>query len=159
MDNKSKALGYLIGKQIAGMRRVTKEPVAYLYNGVRLPKLPELTQEEKETYRYMYIAYSLSAFAGIGYWLLLSPVPVYAHPFWDDYNISSNGVIANAMRYELPADGSTWEYKGIIGKIDHVLSPRWCNSDMYLLAEDGDGNWTVTDTVHLPASEPIPVYE
>ena len=53
IDRTSLTLGWLVGKQMAAMRsNVGKTPVAYLYNGLRLPKLPEW---DKETYPYAYI--------------------------------------------------------------------------------------------------------
>ena len=53
IDPTSLLMGYRVGQMIRGMR-LKKEPVAFLYNGVRLPKLPDV-----EGYPFKVIYYLL----------------------------------------------------------------------------------------------------
>jgi hypothetical protein len=46
MDKTSLTLGWLVGRRIAGQRTKQKTPIAYLYNGVQLPPLPEWDREK-----------------------------------------------------------------------------------------------------------------
>lgn len=146
--------GIVISAACSALPVRKKLPTAYSYNGTILPKLPEW---DRSVYPYAYITYFLTYDE---YYVWLSPVPIYATIFWGDYILHSNGVQVNALRYLLSEDGKAWEYKGIWGGVlNHTFKPIWCNSDMYLLTEDDAGNTTVTETVALEASEPVPVYE
>lgn len=141
MDTNYISLGMLVGRQIIGMRKVAeKEPVAYLYNGVRLPKLPEMA------YPFMiislnhstneYAAYALSnevhgeKFGFQLYYMSAAPYDCYRvengeWAFWfaqEDGNLNSNPKT-------------------------HTIV--WADHDII----DADGS------VYLAASEPVPVYE
>ena len=129
--------GYHVG---AALRRKRVLPVAYLYNGVRLPKLPEW---DKETYPYSFINYggwlypnSLELYvckeftfdgSEVHYTAesLRTPLTEYSEDFaWGDFSPSSGGDVAR-----------NW-----------LL---WTNTD--LVESDG--------TVYLAATDPVPVYE
>lgn len=134
MDNKSKALGYLIGKQIAGMRRVTKEPVAYLYNGVRLPKLPETELP------YLVIGKLMNADGSIAGYQLFA--------FETAKTANVNGLVGGLGipdKYYVTSEMPEWHF----GIKTQLIPPIWANYD--ILNNDGE--------LYLAASEPIPVYE
>lgn len=127
-----------------------KEPVAYLYNGVRLPKLPEW---DKETYPYAYIAkYSMTE---------MYHFRVFASPLVfnvDDATGKSIGLqtpTSESIAYccyhfeegdadwRLVSEASTFE------STDVILLLKWANHTVY--HENG--------TVYMAASDPVPVYE
>ena len=58
IDRASFLQGWLVGRRLAGMRHlaVAPEPVAYLYNGVRLLPIPKY---DKEKYPYFFLGISL----------------------------------------------------------------------------------------------------
>jgi len=143
MDKQSMTLGMLIGRQIAGLRSARKEPVAYLYNGVRFPVLPEYDAE-----KYPYIACSLS-----GYFVAIQNPSRLEH-------ISTTGKIclgaAPGESFLLWSYGSTGEFTSVVeteNPHDYyqvlITDPIWSNYDIL----DADGN------LYLAASEPVPVYE
>lgn len=114
------------------------EPVAWLYNGVRLPKLPEW---DKTVYPYAVIAF-------------IDAGPIYRVYFCAD-KCTVTGVNAS---YKAPyvwyqGAGDVWEYKGETADTSNVIlsmvTPIWANHDVY--REDG--------SLYLAASEPVPVYE
>jgi hypothetical protein len=134
-----------------------REPVAYLYNGVRLPKLPEW---DKETYPYACIQQSWTD----RYDFYISSKPLYVAQYDD---------ISNRGRYFLEnlkgttywqcrsgAEMVKWE-SGVLVPFPYetliVYDPEmptryaltWTNHD--ILKSDG--------SVYLAASDPIPVYE
>lgn len=137
IDPTAMLLGWLIGKRIAGQRgNEQKEPVAYLYNGVRLPALPEW---DKEAYPYAYITEaSVSTTEKTFLWLFSNQKTVNS-----DGKISYGGTGARPIRFE-SVDGN-WE-EIIVGAGIYPLI--WCNVDTY------HGS-----TLYLPASDPVPVYE
>lgn len=138
-----KLAAYFLGRRIAGQRRKQdRVPVAYLYNGVRLPGLPPRDAK----YRYGYIS---NGFAGIG------RCYVYAETI--TYGVNENGyysviVPAGAGVTGLYTNGQ-WETPTVIAEDKSITVPNgswlWANFDV--LNEDG--------TVYLAASDPIPVYE
>lgn len=151
MDKTSLTLGWLVGRRIAGQRTKQPdepaEPVAYLYNGVRLPELPEL---DKTVYPYAMITSSYE-----GEWVLLwyakeiGQLYVGTYPSGTTYKCFP--LTAPYGLFEL-SDG-TWEDRGINNndqsfKIEGY-QPLWTNFDLL----DVDGS------VYLAASDPIPVYE
>lgn len=150
MDKASITLGFLVGQQIAGQMRKTEEktPIAYLYNGVQLPALPEWDRE-----RYPYVSIGLNIWSEI-------TVICSASPFSADENgyITASGYLI--VLYD--ADGSSayfpygdfsgsencrWGDAISAGGVTHKTF--WCNRD--ILDEDG--------SVYLASSDPIPVYE
>lgn len=129
---------------------VGREPVAYLYNGVRLPGLPETELP------YAVIVYGEQYVLGVGtvkqYSLLFTSEPLTwivgsAAP------LTSNGISVSLDRFSMGVDESEWTHlsdyptEGTINfQCDTAI---WSNIDM----ADADGN------IHLNASAPIPVYE
>ena len=126
-----------------------KNPVAYLYNGVRLPKLPEW---DRGVYPYAVIWQHASSKS---YHLTCSSVPDIVYGADEYYLPSADGEPMEAYRI---ADDS-WEYwyktttsTDITNQIANALTKRplvWANYE--ISRED--------DTVYLAASEPVPVYE
>ncbi len=146
MDKNAITLGLQIGRLIAGQREKKKVPVAYLYNGVRLPALPEWDREE---YPYAVIAKGF-----YGYSLYLSKNNPYAY-------ISSSAHASTVIAWngeriwiECINEYTEWEpeTEWYVSEDSNVAldegSLAWSNCDIEM-----DGN------VWLYASEPIPVYE
>ena len=144
MDEKTRrkrsyAAGYLLslaGKPLPlTASQPGKEPVSYLYNGVRLPKLPEW---DREMYPYAVIL-------DTG-WLkkLWFGAEVY-------YSGSAVGVRGGYIDYYCTSDMSGWNEStgGTEVLIAVGTNVDWTNFDV--LGENGE--------VVLEASNPIPVYE
>lgn len=140
MDKQSMILGWLMGRQIAGMRNaVERKPVAYLYNGVQLPALPEW---DKEAYPYAVLSEHTDGDGSIYYRFVALP---------------------NKRVVVLPDSGVTtmntfsetgYKFTGT-GWVEHRLLfayPIWANYDVYRREADGGA-------LYLAASDPVPVYE
>ena len=71
---RSSVMGLILGQFSSPLPEVQKEPVAYLYNGVRLPALPEW---DREKYPFAVIWYT-PGFLGIGsyYYLIISQTEI-----------------------------------------------------------------------------------
>ena len=121
-----------------------KEPIAYLYNGVRLPKLPEW---DREMYPYAVIVYN-----GISQGRFL-------FAFKKEQRVTGGSVIYTWSMDEgetylycgLPKDATEWSALTEHTKTtDPVLAyvPKWGNYNVY-----------VNGTLTVEASEPVPVYE
>lgn len=144
-------MGLILGQFSSPLPEAQKEPVAYLYNGVRLPKLPEW-----EGYDYVFVANKNSPY------LIASTVPLVV-----GYKMTTEGVgehwsfsfpdAGSSLRCYLRSDG-TWG--GINNSHDDYESgattfgtppPMWSNYTIY----DRD-----TGEVLMEASpDPVPVYE
>lgn len=125
---------YLLGKRIVGQRKRT--PVAYLYNGVRLPGLPEW---DKVKYPYAFIASQNSR------WFL--------YCFSDEKKVSSAGsvtIIAPGAGF-IYGDNRWEEYSS--GGL--LLRPIWSNYDIYYSDTSDD---ELSGTLYLANSEPVPIY-
>lgn len=142
------ALG-LAGKSLP-YSKVIREPVAYLYNGVRLPKLPEW---DKTVYPYVYIDCNTGGDGRYRAWFLSEKM----HSGAFGIKTYPEGTICMFFRL---VDG-VWEFEetdseGGWPSIDVPLDPIWTNYD-YLdynpYSDEPDG------TVLLAASTPVPVYE
>lgn len=169
MDKTSLTLGWLVGRQIAGQRRaVEKQPIAYLFNGVQMPPLPEW---DREMYPYAAI---LGDSAG-NFWnystrLILSTVPLlYAGDnilYWSAmYGTAAGSSIAYEwsnlndsmlITYEpgfIRAENldETFEAGGGASARGLANNLLWANYDVY---KHPSGT-----TLVLAASDPIPVYE
>lgn len=118
------------------------EPVAWLYNGVRLPKLPEW---DKETYPYAYVG--ITTYQGI---------EEYRAYFAKEKHTKSSSAMGfiteDVIRYRL-IDGQWVEHGPGISAI--IASPLWSNVDIYYNSSVEE----VGGTLYLAASEPVPVYE
>ena len=118
-----------------------KTPVAYLYNGVRLPALPEW---DKEKYPYAYIT---TADFDDGYRLFCV----------DGQKNVINGKLFLTILY--PGDFYVLR-DGEWAKYDHsnVAAPVvWCNTDTYYTTNIENGE--LAGTLYMAASDPVPVYE
>lgn len=155
MDKNSLTFGCLIGRQIAGQRRTQeKQPIAYLYNGIRLPALPEW---DKETYPYAVIITSTDVES---YRLYVSDKPVI---YRRKDNLTALALSASCklgrsgiVYQNYPSmDDAKWSnpyitsISGATEWFDYASSYVWANYDV--LWDDG--------SVSLTASDPIPVYE
>ena len=157
---------YFLGRRIAGQRRKPERvPVAYLYNGVMLPALPEW---DREKYPYAYMTTSILSSNPSIYF---TDIPLNATYTKSDtgegtiWGVNSNGVSVNRLQYNYNKSTWLWDYKGASSLVfGHTFKPFWANTDMekyYSLRNDETGEITYepTGTIGLEASEPIPVYE
>ena len=135
------------------------EPVAYLYNGVRLPKLPEW---DRETYPYAYIMQ--------GGEIPDEPESEYNYAYWltclsasAEYFYHSNSTPANDYCF----GGDPY-----IKKCPAIVYGKLQASNEWVFYDEEDNNfiagwmpvfWTNFDLdlgdLKVDASEPIPVYE
>lgn len=125
------------------------DPVAYLYNGVRLPKLPE---HDKETYPY---AFMFNSEANAFTWLSLSNAPLCATNLNDNHPLSLVWLATANVQYYRMVD-TQWEYVSTFSfsagqaELGNASLACWASYDVVNV----DNN-----TIYLPASNPIPVYE
>lgn len=152
---RSCVMGLILGQFSSPLPMAQKEPVAYLYNGVRLPKLPE---RDREKYPFAVVMQEVSS--------SIYFAQAIAAPLYTEETVSLAGKslfqLAYEQRYLLKSvidETGTWKnwyelpntyFNGRLeydGATENVLV--WTNHD--ILNEDG--------SVYLAASEPIPVYE
>lgn len=143
MDKKSMTLGLLIGRQLAGLRSARKEPVAYLYNGVRLPALPEW---DREKYPYAVIVFRK---ATEEYYLYTLSNKVHGETvIFDTYYYRSK---APYDCFHIENDSWVWWFfqeDGDLNSNPKTHTIIWANHEII----DVDGS------VFLDATEPVPVY-
>ena len=158
IDPTAMMLGWLVGKRIAGQRG-NKTPVAYLYNGVELPEIPEW---DKTVYPYAVILLyenSIGSTVTKGYvsYIFAKPVTFFDSGtlgFYSPYRAyslkDSNGKITMSpsgkwmLREDVTTTGEWYNVYGI------YYTPIWANCDLRM-KESGE--------LYLEASDPIPVYE
>lgn len=142
-DLTSMYLGWLSGRRIAG-QRVKRIAIAYLYNGILLPALPEW---DKEKYPYAYIM-------GAGSLILsASPVEYYALTGFgklEYWRFHTNYLLYTATQKYWEC--KEWTLTDSVGDTEEIISffinaPTWCNTD--IIKED---------TVYLEASDAVPLY-
>ena len=135
-DNMRKFVrGLMVSTVSKGVMPASKEPVAYLYNGVRLPKLPEW---DRETYPYA----TLSVLLG-NYFCAYR-----IRPYFMGSGISVEQTSAYKEAVLIDGLWDTLEDGTMNADVVNMLPVFWTNFD--LLNEDG--------SVYLAASEPVPVY-
>lgn len=169
---RSCVMGLLLGQFSSPLPMAQKEPVAYLYNGVRLPKLPEWDREKypyayitvSESYNYTSVTLRLyqSMFTAInadwsGGWELLGDGDDYseakltyktadgiADTTWSDFKTTAFTFVLGTV----VVDGVTKQYRARICTYpsDDVV---WSN---HSFSGPNGEDW-------ITASEPIPVYE
>lgn len=139
-DLKSWLTGFAMGRAGISLPLASK-PAAYLYNGHRLPALP---QWNREVYPHAFILIPDQTLPNADYAALyvLSQPPV-----WEDNMVAFEE--AEVLRVQITGEGQWPELTktqttSVMG--DYV---RWTNVDI----SDAEG------TVHLAASYPVPVYE
>ena len=153
-DRKSWLTGFILG--LAGKPLSLgggKEPVAYLYNGVRLPPLPEW---DNETYPYAVIARDLYPDGGALNVLYVHSTPFVTSDLTEKYGYVSVQVEdggqymywdcrspddAGWLGARIPIGSDAWE-----ARITRII---WANTTIY----------NPDDSVYIDASEPVPVYE
>lgn len=154
-------LGRLFGRRIKAQRK-PKKPTAYLYNGVRLPALPEW---DRGSYPYAVIAKN-----DYTAYLYLSTCPMKYHYYTNYIAHLVSTDDGYAMLYKGMEDGEvfdSWNRAEIVESGSAFTSPftagyhamqlngpsyecLWANYDV-IDNEDG--------TLRVAASEPVPVYE
>lgn len=119
---------------------IRRTPIAYLYNGVQLPGLPEV-----EGYPKKAIVYNTSPFSQYGYWFIA----------WDADTVKTAGPAENPIFTEAKTSpvqfkltNDVWVENTMASNAISTL--KWCNHDIYA---------TATGELSMSASEPIPVYE
>lgn len=150
INGKENLLSYMDGKEnIFGVRvdvggENEKEPVAYLYNGVRLPAIPEY---DKAAYPYSVITYSGTTNKNAI--LCVSD----KSPTMDDNGKLVHANYSKYVKYYWANGSEEWADNGsgvtTTGTLWPGNSSFWTNTD--ILNADG--------SVYLEASEPVPVYE
>lgn len=144
--------GRAIAVRLAGLKA---EPQWYLYNGVRLPKLPEW-DKTKYPYAMMWQQYG-------SYGLRVTDVPQAANlagaSYWGSYT-------ANAKLLSFSYESGVWtggskEYTGKVGANNGNLGKDgfvWANHDIYLYQwVNNNGTPAIPlGILLLGASEPIP---
>lgn len=141
--------GLMVSTVSKGVLPKKREPVAYLYNGVRLPKLPEW---DRAVYPYAVIYGFGSQFRFL--FDVCSERPVrYFNSGTNGYSV---GCPNGCQSLYFGTESSLWNNGQPYMQNDHYSrywnstnGPVWANFD--ILNEDG--------TVALATSEPIPVYE
>ena len=176
LDLRSWLTGYTLG--LAGKPIpicVKREPVAYLYNGVRLPKFPDyygtLTEHPLKDYRYVFVNTHPNSKGE--YEAMLATVPFFAvlndYGFNDRYGIHSDvpkdGFVSHVYLYYDPGQ-NRWKPGGINTNVpydrayplcswvllDEMSNPAvWFNHDVY----DEPGKTVIFEK----SPDPVPVYE
>ena len=166
MNKSSFMLGWLTGRMIAGQRSRNTTPIAYLYNGVQLPALPEW---DKETYPYAYICHT-SILGNYKYTLTPSQKMFVAHdPAYseDDWSLLSHGNYLTATAKETDTVWSSFEEhipNNVVGTVEVngetvPYSKRICNYDSdYVFWSNHSFNGP-NGAEWITASDPVPVYE
>ena len=139
-DSRSFWMGVALGLAGKGLPKMA-QPTAYLYNGVKLPALPE----SELPFAYIHKMPLVDS-----YELIVTEIASYASKGNGiDVVYTYHGV--NRKTFYLSNDKKEWELVDSTpeGSVVGVLDLKWANTDV--LFEDG--------TLYLSASEPIPVYE
>lgn len=163
--NHSFKLGLALGMTGKPLPISKPEPVAYLYNGVRLPKLPEWN---KSKYPYVVINKDRVAIKFYYSLYLCSDMPFRLNGL-EFYDIK-----LPTIRYkQVEADAKTWGNPELLteedgrgpyndegntdvnGRYWYLCSdPIWSNFDFYYTKYEGHEG-----ELYLAASDPIPIYE
>ena len=178
LDPTAMLMGWLVGKRVAGLRKTqtdvpvvpdepdvpdtpdepSGEPIAYLYNGVRLPDINEVWTD-KETYPYALITVGYdSAHTADYYELFLSDQPVTARAYdtGDASYLNNSGATMNYLRFVL--NGNAWaEHPTDYGST--LSNGKYKSGSGTFLYANYDVLKKADGTTYLAASEPVPVYE
>lgn len=152
-------IGYMLGCELRNTRP-EMEPVAYLYNGVRLPKLPEW-DKTKYPYAVMYANQSLNFDYVYSATLFLTDVPLFTEALTSyRYSLMAK-TSGNCIVYEnILTQGANWVRS--YGR-DVSFEPGGCLEDGLSAEHLTWSNYDVLDydaeEVRLAASDPVPVYE
>lgn len=159
LDLKSFLTGLAIG--LSGkplpLTKPTSNPVAYLYNGVRLPKLPEWDME-------MYPYAVMTGTADDGFTLRIAKCFEYDKSDFAEYVDFPVGTLRYETDWEPTPLGGTphvptrWEVDDLfVGRETTVYFHKivWANFDIVCQTDI----YKPTGEIYLAASDPIPVYE
>lgn len=130
LNRTSYLLGRLFGRRIKAQRKPMK-PIAYLYNGVRLPKLPEW---DREIYPYAAIAVKSN-----GDYLF----------FYKDTAITVDANGAPSITSTARSYATRTQWTDFVKDYSSAVRIVWANSDIY----------TTDGTLFLASSDPVPTYE
>lgn len=140
-DDNDFKLGVALGFAVGSYKAKTKQPVAYLYNGVRLPKLPSW---DKTVYPYAAI------YIGLRKYLICSAEPFSMST--DSSGALQIGLPDNTAYLEFAVSGGAWvETNTLYLDTTDYPAENWLWTNTNILNEDG--------SVYLALSEPTPVYE
>ena len=157
-DSRSFWIGVALGLCGKPLHFVQREPVAYLYNGVRLPKLPEW---DKMAYPYAFIREHESNIMGSHFrdaTLYVLPKVEYLEADNGNWCVSlKNGYRASYILVSLTGEATEYDYDGKEWSVFEdgtgfgavITDFDWANFDV--LNEDG--------STYLATSDPVPVYE
>lgn len=121
---------------IEGAERVERQPIAYSYNGVILPALPEW---DREMYPYAFIGHNF----------IMTPILYVASEITHGYDDYDYWVAYGVRIATYDGTANAWTESDGAESYQNVSRIDWANFDV--LNEDG--------SVYLSASEPIPIYE
>ena len=139
IPNMTRDLALLLGNAVRRGLMAVREPVAWLYNGVRLPDIYSVyTPQLQKTHPYVAIGKYLGA-----YYLMISDTPMTTYSGGEKLRDSSE----NGLKYRLNVDGEYWE------QIDAFYTGRWPVWSNHDTVDEDDGK------TYLAATDPIPVYE
>ena len=162
LDPTALLMGWMVGKRVAGLRKTQTDvpvvpdvPIAYLYNGVRLPDINEVWTD-KETYKYALITVGYdSAHTADYYELFLSDQPVTARAYdtGDASYLNNSGATMNCLRFVL--NGNAWgehptDYNSTLSNGKFKSGSGTFLYANYDVLKKADG------TTDLAPSEPIP---
>ena len=137
--------GYALGLAGKPLSFDAKVLVAYLYNGVELPPLPDW---DKEKYPYAYIGRTrISDTISGSYYLYFTDIPFT----FSDPKVIATGITITSFILP-PSREGTWSPSSTDKYSEEMSAHRspsvWSNYD--IISDDG--------SVYLAASEPVPVY-
>lgn len=141
-----------------------KEPIAYSYNGVVLPGLPEVGEE----YRHKVIVYHkpspINSYTGKAYLYFMRNLDTCIDSLYEDGHDPHTAVRVNpgdVLYYATHKKGENvknWGEPTTVDESDNypLTSVKWTDTDIIALIED---NGVGVGEVALAASEPVPIYE
>lgn len=140
-----------------------REPVAYLYNGVRLPGLPEKWNPKTHPC-VLIVHYGITnATTTVLYFMAQVSdrdvtVSEYTGENIAEYIYYNPGDIQYTVNHKKGETFTSWGDPTVLDerKMFGIKSVVWTNTDLVL---QFDSNTGVTDELYLSASDPIPVYE
>lgn len=145
LDQTSIIMGWLAGRAIASQRKKQeKEPVAHLYNGVKLPPKPEW---DKEAYPYATIDYTKISDTEEYYHFIISSIPFLYNASTEVYEITNTEYYSAKVNVAKGETSWTEFAKGYASYRRTYLPPVWTNYDL-----------TLKDGGVLNESDPVPVY-
>lgn len=133
-----KLSAYFLGRRIAGQRK--RAPVAYLFNGVRLPVLPEW---DRGKYPFAFIVITKSILTGNR-----EAATLYvATNVTDTFTIGPGFMHTKIYLDDLTTGWGEFSVSDIQNYMSYT-NVKWTNFDLY----NGE-------SIYMAASDPVPVYE